>query len=150
MGLIQLLEHSDRARGTLAYNVYWRGRLIESVREENLIVDNMKTMMSHLVAGDTTNRTITKIGFGSDGTSPIASNTTLTDLYARTIGAASYPTSSSVQFAWELQSTEANGLSIREFALLSANNGMFARRTRATAIVKTSDISLTGTWGISF
>lgn len=139
-----------RAKGTLNYRVFKNDILIEEFSDQNLLVDGLKSSLAHLVAGDTTNRAIAKIGFGSSGTAPSPSNTTLTDLYARGIGPASYPSATSVLFAWELPANESNGLSILEFGLLTANNTLVARRVRSTAILKASDIRLQGSWGISF
>lgn len=142
--------------GTLCIRVFLHDRLVDEVTlvEEwtgkNLLVNNMKAMLAHLVAGDVTDRPITRIGFGTNGTPALPSNTALTAMYVRSLGAVSYPTSSSVQWAWQLGKSEANGMSIAEFGLLSANNGLYARRARAEAITKTSDMSLSGTWGISF
>lgn len=142
--------------GRLVVQVFMRGRqvdefvLVEEWTGRNLLVDNMKTMLARLAAGDVTNRPITRIGFGTSGAAAAPSDTTLTSMYARAVGAITYPTLASVQFAWQLGTSEANGLAIMEFGLLSANNGLWARRVRGTPINKTSDMSLSGTWGISF
>jgi len=148
------IRHHERAgrgaEGIFTLRVYRRGVLIEEFREKNLLVDGLNVSQAHLIAGDTTNRFVTKIGFGSSGTAATPSDTALTNLFSRAIGNITYPTANSVQWAWQLAQGEANGLSIREFGLLTANNTLIARRTRATAIPKDSDISLTGSWGISF
>jgi len=142
--------------GTLCIRVFLHDRLVDEVTlvEEwtgsNLLVNNMKTMLAHLVAGEVIDRPITRIGFGTNGTAAIPSDTSLTGMYARAIGAHTYPSSSSVQFAWQLGKSEANAMAISEFGLLSSNNGLYARRARPVAINKTSDMSLSGTWGISF
>jgi hypothetical protein len=46
--------------------------------------------------------------------------------------------------------SEANGMAIREFGLLTANGTLFARRIRANPIYKESDISIEGEWIIIF
>lgn len=150
MSLIQAIETTKPRQGFLSYKVFIRGRLVEVVDDRNLLVDNSKTILAHLIAGDTTNRIVTKIGFGTNGTAPVGGDTALTDLYSRAIGTITYPTSASVQFAWQLDTSEANGLAIMEFGLVTANDALFSRRTRATALNKTSDMSLTGTWRINF
>lgn len=156
MRLPDVIERASVMEGFLIVNVFERGkkidefRLIEHWPRKNVLVNNIKTLISHLIAGDTANKFVTKIGFGTSGTAAAPSDTALTGMYSRAIGTVSYPTSSSVQWAWQLDTGEANGVAILEFGLLSATNELVARRARVSPINKTSDISLSGTWGINF
>lgn len=144
---------SDRvvsARGFLDYVVWRRGQIIECVREENLVVDTSKLMLSRLLGGDVTNRSVTQIGVGTNGTAPVGGNTALTSQFAKAIDGHSYPTSSSINFAFSLGAGDANGMAILEFGLLAADGTLFSRKTRASALNKASDITVSGTWLIQF
>jgi hypothetical protein len=63
-----------------------------------------------------------------------------------------------VQFNWSLGTTEANGMAIHEFGLMSDDGTLFSRRIREDQngnpinkpINKESDISIIGQWIIIF
>lgn len=138
-----------RPKGILTLRMFRDG--VEVVEEGfNLVVDLSKQQLARLIGGDVANRSITKIGFGTSGTAPAAGNTTLAGAYVKALGSVSYPTTNSVEFAFTLGTTEANGMSIMEFGLFTAGDVLFARKTRAGAIVKDSDLAIAGTWRINF
>lgn len=148
--MIELIDTVERRpEGILTLQIFRKGELIEEVGY-NLVVDLSKQQLARLIGGDVANRSITKIGFGTSGTAPAAGNTSLTDAYVKALGAVTYPATNSVQFAFTLGTSEANGKSIQEFGLFTAGDVLFARKTRAGAIVKDSDLSLNGTWRINF
>ena len=135
-------------KGTLLLRVYDAGNnLVEEYEERNLIVNAGKASMANLLSSGSAVKRITKIGFGTDGTAPSSGDTGLTSSFVKNVDSYSYPDSTSVVFAWSLGYTEANGKAIQEFGLISNDNTLFARRTRAT-INKTSDLRLEGTWKI--
>lgn len=149
MKLLDLFR--GQPRGELYYEVRRAGKLIEVVRERNLIVDNSKTIHAKLLGGTSLNQTVTQFGVGTSGTAPVGGNTALTAPFLKAIdGSPTFPATGQVQFAFSLATTEANGLAIMEFGLLTANNTLYARRVRATALNKASDISLAGLWLITF
>lgn len=125
------------------------GRIIEQYEDRNLVVNGGRTAVTRLLGGDVTNRSVTKIAFGTNGTAPAATDTAITGAFTKALGAVSYPTISSVRWDWTLETSEANGTTIQEFGLLTAGDVLFARKTRQ-AIVKTVDIRLVGTWEITF
>jgi hypothetical protein len=136
--------------GTLHIKAYDdKGNFLWEETTKNLIVNDGKTQICHLLAADVANRSITTIGFGTNNTAPAAGDTALTGSFTKAIGAASYPTATSVQFAWTLATTEANGITIYEFGLICANSKLFSRLTRG-GIAKTNAISLVGTWTLSY
>lgn len=144
---------SDRvisARGFLDYVVRRNGHVIECVREENLVVDTSKLMLSRLLGGDVANRSVTQIGVGTNGTAPVNGNTALTSPFTKAIDGHTYPSTSSINFAFSLGSGDANGIAILEFGLLAADGTLFSRKTRASALNKASDITVAGTWLIQF
>jgi hypothetical protein len=50
-------------------------------------------------------------------------------------------------FAFSIGSTQANGLEISEFGLLTGGGALFSRQVRAAPLNKTSSLALSGTWG---
>jgi hypothetical protein len=130
--------------------VYRRGILVEYYEDHNLIVNGARAAMAYLVGGDTTKRNINRIAFGTNGSSPSTSDTTITAAYTKAIINATYATEGQVEINWNLLVGEANGKSIMEFGLLCADGTLFSRKNRAKAIEKDSDISLEGKWRIIF
>ena len=146
----EIQERVSLPVGILRYDVFLNGELIESVEENNLIVDGAKGVLSALLGGSVSGKSVTKIGFGTNGTAPVGDNTALTGAYVKAVDSVTYPTSTSVQFNFSLGTSEANGTAIIEFGLLTADNTLFSRRVRSSAINKASDISFVGTWTIQF
>jgi hypothetical protein len=145
-------------RGVFKMKVYKgegeKRELIETFEDDNLIVDLARTTMAHLIAGDVTNRQMKFISFGTNGTAPTVDDTAITNPYTKNLGVIITPnlnnTVNQVTFEWNLTTSEANGLAIMEFGMLTADGKLFCRRTRTTPINKQSDISLEGTWTIIF
>lgn len=142
-------KDSGSIRGEFSLKVYKKGVLIEEYTDSNLIMNVAKDALARLIGGDGSGKTITKIGFGTNGTAPTPDDTALTNAYIKPITSRSYPQTGHVTFTWRLETTEANGKQIREFGLLCSDNTLFARKTRG-AIEKADDISLEGTWTIIF
>ena len=138
------------AKGQLCYEIRKGGRLIESVVGPNLVVVGSKTCLSRLVGGAVTGKQITTIGFGTSGTTPAAGNTALTGAFTKAVDSVTYPSSNQVRFAFSLTTTEANGLAIMEFGLLTGDGTLFARKVRSAAFNKDSDVSVAGTWTLTF
>jgi hypothetical protein len=148
--MINLTDIAGPPMGRLHIEAFRDGQLFDVLDEKNLIVDVSKTIHSRLLGGATTGKIITKIGFGTNGTAPSAGNTSLTGPYIKLLDSVSYPTSNQVQFNFSLGSSENNGVGILEFGLISGDGSLYARRVRAGALSKESDISLTGYWTITF
>ena len=165
-------ENFFRPRGIFKMTVRKAGEIIEVYEDHNMIVNNAKLLMAHLIGGDTSGRSITKIGFGTNNATPLPDNASLTNPYVKQIGSISFPGFSTddinvgpifglpddlivayygyqVQFDWELLTTEGNGRAISEFGLISENNTLFSRRARNNPIHKESDISIEGSWIIT-
>jgi hypothetical protein len=137
-------------RGIFWIKVFRSGKLIEEFLDENLIVNKARFQMAHLVAGEWSERAITKIAFGTSGTDPDLSDTIITNQYVKPILGFSYPENGRVQFNWNLLVTENNGMAIMELGLLTTDGTLFARKTRINPIHKESDISIEGHWTIIF
>jgi hypothetical protein len=106
--------------------------------------------MANLVAGNTTGRHITQIAFGTSNVDPDPADSVITGQWKKAILGHSFPESDRVRFEWQLGVTENNGMAIREFGLLTADNALFARKTRTNPINKEPDISIEGSWTIIF
>ncbi|MGF6641780.1 hypothetical protein [Paraburkholderia sp. MM6662-R1] len=148
--LIRLDDDLRAPTGVLSYRVYHRGVLVEQVEDHNLIVIGSQVTHAHLLGGDVTGRSVTQIGFGTSGTTEVFGNTALTGAYVNNLAAPTYPASNQVSFGFALGTAEANGIAISEFGLLTTGGVLYARKTRALPLSKLSDVTLSGTWVISF
>ena len=139
-------------RGILNYKVFKNGFLIEDVKGANLILNGARNQMARLIAGDFTDRHITKIAVGVNGTLPVVTDTAITGSYIKELDGHSFPAMGQVQCNWSLGTSEANGMSIIEFGLMSEDGTLFSRRIREDEngnpinkpINKESDISIIG------
>jgi hypothetical protein len=142
-------DHPPAPVGHFLLTVYRHGRLVETMDRPNLIVTGSRHAHATLLGGATSG-VITDIGFGSSLTPAAYGNTTLTAPYTKAVDGVSYPASNAVAFAFSLGTGEDNGAAIGEFGLLTANGALYARIVRSTALIKTSDLSFTSTWTITF
>lgn len=124
------------------------GALLERMDEPNVIVDAWRDIHARVLGGDA-DYFVTQIGFGESDAPPAAGNTALTNPYVKPLSPV-YPFPQRVRFTFSLTEGEANGLAIRELGLLTANGLLYARKVRAAALVKTSDIAINGAWTIFF
>lgn len=146
----QLSDQAPGPTGKFILRVYRGSELVEEFIEDNLVVDGSKLMLSKLLGGSVTNNSVTQISFGTSGTAPAAGNTTITNPYTKAIDTVTYPATGQVSFNFSLGTGEANGKAILEFGLLSGGSALFARKVRATALNKESDLTLSGSWLITF
>lgn len=137
-------------RGFVTLNVFRKGKLIDCWQDRNLVVNGSKPIQAQLLGGSFTGNNITQIGFGSGLTAAAAGNTGLTTPFLKALDGVTYPATGQVCFAFSLASAKSNGLSIGEFGLFAANGTLFARKVRFGALVKDTDIALSGTWTIIF
>ena len=170
--MIQFMETLLRPKGYFKMIVRKSGEIIEVYEDNNLIVDNAKLLLAHLLGGDTEGKSVTKIGFGTNGAAPLPDDASLKNPFMKPVSNISYPGfvtedmnwgtilglpqdlilpwhGYQVRFDWELLTTEDNGHSIIEFGLVSGNNTLFSRKTRNSPIVKAPDISIEGAWIIT-
>lgn len=148
---VVVAKTNDRARiltGSVNIQVWENGFMTSMEEEHNLVITVGKTNMTKLLGG-AGGFAITQIAVGEDGTPPVVGNTTLTNMFKKALIGVTYPDAQSAMFSFEILNAEANGLTIREFGLFDSNNVLFARKDRATPIIKTSAIRLVGTWKIT-
>lgn len=137
------------AKGAVNIKVFQNGKLIDTIQENNLVVTLGKTNVAKLLGGDVAGKAITKIGVGENGVAPDVADNALTNSFVKDIDSATYPTANSVMFNFDIDNSEANGLTIREFGLLNVDGVLCARKVRTADIVKTIAIRLVGTWTIT-
>lgn len=125
------------------------GKILEQYVDKNLVVNGGRTAVMRLLGAGDTNKQLTKLAVGTNGTQPVGADTAITGAFVKALGAVTYPTIASVKFDWTLGALEANGINIVEFGILCTDNTLFARKVRAL-IAKNSDIILNGSWTISF
>ena len=141
-------EEDFPLKGILTIKVFKNGVLIDTIIENNLIVNGARDQVARLIAGNVTGRSVNRIAFGTNGTEPTVGDTSITNQFVRNVKGFSYPAMGKVQINWDLPVTENNGMAIMEFGLLTADNTLFARRIRQDPIYKEADISLEGDWTI--
>lgn len=137
------------ATGEVSMMVYENDKLIEHVQEKNLVVTLGKTNITKLLGGAVAGKAITKISLGNNPNPAVVGDTAITTPFTKALSSVSYPDPQSVQFNFEIENSEANGLTIQELGLLNVDNILFARKIRDTPIVKTNVIRLVGTWKIT-
>lgn len=118
-------------------------KTIGTVQEKNLVVNLGKENITKLLGG--AGFPITKVSVGEGTNLPTVGDTALTNAFTKNIDSVAYPAFDKVRFAFSFDSTEANGLTITELAMVDSDDKIFSRKTRA-AIVKTSAILITGFW----
>jgi hypothetical protein len=126
------------------------GKVLSSETLENMVVNNGREQLTHLVAGDGALRYVNRMQYG---TGSLAVTNTQTQLQQpitplKTV-TPTYPTDYQTMFTAILGSADANGFSITEAALVAADGVMVARRVFA-AKNKLADKILTFDWTLSF
>lgn len=143
-------DTSQKPRGIFALDIFRQGCLIDHFEDDNLIVTVGRESVARLIGGDVSGRSIVNIGFGTNGAAANPADAALTGAFVKAIDSHSYPVSTSVQFNFSLGTTEAVGLSIYEFGLLTSSGFLHARKVRGGPLLKDIDISLTGTWTLIY
>lgn len=133
-------------RGIFELTVKKGGQVIETYRDDNLIVNGARNQAARFFAGDGANRAIAKIAFGTSGAAPAVTDTVITNAYTKAVSGFEYPDMGQVQTNWILNTDEANGMAIMEFGLLSADGTLLCRKIRDNPIHKEADISIEGHW----
>lgn len=144
-----MTEKIENLKGSFYLEVIKNGIVIEKYTDNNLVVNGGRSSVMALLGSGTTAKQLTKLAVGTNGTAPAGGNTAITGAFTKNLGTVSFPTISSVKFDFSIGASEANGIAIAEFGLLSTDNTLFARKVREV-INKNSDIILNGAWTISF
>lgn len=143
-------EHIS-AKGEVHFQVWHKsGKLLYEEKADNLIVNVGKQSLAKLLSGTSgyANKRVAKIGFGTSNAVTAGTNTSLENPFVKALDSFEL-SGTSVIFGYALETSENNGVTIREMALFSLDDTMFSRVVR-NPITKTADIRLTGTWKITF
>lgn len=124
------------------------GALLWDFENRNMVVDVGRECLAHLLAGDTTNHIVTKVGFGTSNATTLPSTTALTGAFVKALDGFTYPSQTIVKFNFSLGAAENNGMLVQELGLFTASNILFAR-VLAT-FQKVAGMTITGTWSITF
>lgn len=143
------MKEKVSVNGSIEINVYKHGKLIETIRKQNLVVTNGLQMLANLLGGTILNNVPQMIGFGTGTAAPILSDNTLTGITTKTLGTPTYPNPNQIAFPFSVLTTDAN-MNVTEMGLLTANSTLFNRIVLTNPIIKDSSISFTGTWTITF
>ncbi len=114
---------------------------------QNLIVDTGYIALLEALAG-VEGAAINRFAIGTNGDGPDPADIRITNGLTIPIGQIEYPEPNRLRFHFALDYDQANGTLIREFGLITADNRLFSRRTRAAAIEKADSMALIGTWDI--
>lgn len=140
---------AEKPTGHFICRTFRNGELIDLIDEPNLVVNEWAPICANALGG-ATGYGVTQMGWGTNGTTPQPTDTGLTNPYYNAFASVTYPSAGEVQFNFELGTTEANGLSIQEFGLVTTSGLLFAHKVRLAPLVKASDITLSGSWAITF
>lgn len=127
------------------------GRLLRTTKQHNLVVTAGRNLVRDLLHGASAAE-ITHLALGTGTGTVAAADTTLgTEVFR---GALTSRTASAAKLTcvYYLGTGSANGNTIAEAGLLTANSGgtLYARALLASTIAKTSAISATFTWELTF
>ena len=136
-------------KGRFRLRAYRAGKLVETWEDKNLIVDGARRAAAELIAGVGTGKHIAGIAFGTRAAAPTPDDTEITEAFVKKLDGVTFPLPGQACFSWRLDASEANGMDIIEFGLLTEDGTLWARKVREKAIPKAGDIALEGEWIIS-
>lgn len=128
------------------------GRLLRRLRQHNVVTNGGRQATRDAWDATITPPTPpTHLAFGTDATAAAATQTALVAEVFRSLLASRARTAQQIVFKHFLSDVQANGNTLREFGLFNAASGplMFTRAVLASAIVKTSSITVTSTWTVT-
>lgn len=144
------MDEQIKITGEFHAKIFENGKLVKEYTDKNLVVTAGKVLLAAILEGSTgAALPLGRIGFGTDGTAPALTDTTLTGSFIKGNTGNSHPEAGAVRFDWELLTSENNGVTIREFGLMWDNDALFARKVGLT-ITKTNVVSAVGYWTIKF
>ena len=138
--------------GWFRLNVRRHGVLVETIDEENATVIGYGDAAAAAYAGQSSGF-VTKIGYGTSLAPAAWGNASLTGAFTKLLDgfALAGGGTGCVQFQFSLAPTEAVGLEIGEFGLLTSGGLLVARKVRlAGPIAKDTVTSFQGTWTVKF
>lgn len=145
---MRIADNSSDMRGNLAIRVMKNGRVVDCWEDHNLIVNSGRNRMAELLNGSSTSY-VSHIGVGSGTATEDVDDSSLTNQVLVPVSGTSI-TARTAHFDFRIDTSTANGISIREFGLFCGDGVMFSRRVRTGVIEKADDIEIEGYWEIHF
>jgi len=143
----QAFQDSVGLKGSLRLRIKRHGQVVEEWEDDNLVVDIPRAEIALAIARGGTVLSVTHVAVGTNGNAPARSDTAITGAFIKPLMSVGRPTPTSVRCDFVILTTDAIGMTIREFGLLRSNGTLFARRTRG-AIEKSDDLEIEGQWTI--
>jgi len=144
----ETIEKLRPMKGELFLMVCKRSGSVYLSYDKNLIVNTGYVAAAECLAG-VSGAEISSLGMGSSWTAPDVTDTTLQNIVTVPLTSVTYPEPGSVRFNFEVGYDDANGLTIFEFGLVTADGRLFSRVTRSDYIEKSDEVMLVGYWQIN-
>ena len=135
-----------KLNGVLTLKAYNKGILVWEKKDKNLIVTNGYLSLLNALIG-TSNKYISKVQAGTNGIAPALTDTAITAPFDILI-TTTVITTSKLTINFEIGATDAVGMTIAEFGLITEEGGLFSRKAW-TPFLKTADLTINGTWEIN-
>lgn len=128
------------------------GDVVHEYTDNNLIVDLGRHAAVLLLGGDPSASAATKIGVGTSNTAATNADTSLTGAFIKnlnTAGTVNAYTTNTVTFGYQVDTTEANGMTIWEFGLFTTSSVLIARKVLSSSIAKNNAFAIAGYWTLT-
>jgi len=128
------------------------GNVLHEYTDNNLVVDLGRHAAVLLLGGSGSAAAVTQIGVGTSNTAATNADTALTSAFVKnlnTAGTVNTYTTNTVTFGYQIDTTEANGMTIWEFGLFTSSNVLVARKVLSSSIAKNSSFAIAGTWTLT-
>lgn len=136
--------------GRVAVRVYdTDGALIQIIKGKNLVVAGGREACAILAGSGDTDKIVDEIQFGTSDTATNINDSSVTSGFAKSFDSVAYPTAGKVRYIGSLETSENNGVTIKEVGLFCADGTMFARYVIGS-IAKTAAIRIEVTWDVTF
>lgn len=136
--------------GRVAVRVYnTDGALIQIIKGKNLVVAGGREACAILAGSGDTDKIVDELQFGTSDTATNIADTGVTSGFAKSLDSVSYPVAGKVRYIGSLETSENNGVTIKEVGLFCADGTMFARYVIGS-IAKTAAIRIEVTWDVTF
>lgn len=144
------LKSKAGPKGRVAVRVYGAdGALVEIYKGRNLVVQSGREACAILAGSGDTDKIVSEMQFGTDDTPTNMSDTGVTSGFPKALDSVAYPTAGTVRYVGALETSENNGVTVKEVGLFCADGTLFARYVIGS-IAKTAGIRVEITWDVTF
>lgn len=145
------LTDSTLAKGHVVIEVVYDDGRVETIHQDNVIVNNGRDRIAALIAEDST-AFPSHIGIGTSATAAAVTDTALGAEVDRNAIVTSFASSGVATFKAFFSKSEANGNTIAEVGMFdqAAGGTMFCRSVLSSTVAKTASLALNITWTWTF